>query len=124
MKGIDRMKIYYFATDIQDTKGMGTHVYGTGEYEKFETKEELIDDAEGFIRRKLTKKEKQSIITKEVPDYDYYSIQCFEDGFGNDTYTLAVFLTKEECVAYGKEHYKEEDWEIVGQYWGAYRNLF
>lgn len=58
---------------------------------------------------------------KEVPDYDFYSVQAWVDGFGNDTYTMAIFKTEEECKKYLEEY---PDCVIVGQKWGDYTNYF
>ena len=52
--------------------------------------------------------------------YDFYSVQCMVDGFGNDTYTMAIFPTKEKAQAYVAEH----GGEIIGQRWGEYYNEY
>ena len=57
-------------------------------------------------------------------EYDYYSIQKEVDGFGNDTYTLATFKTKEECEEYLTKQKNKGHIKIVGQYWGEYRDGF
>ena len=48
--------------------------------------------------------------------YDFYSIQCYCDGFGNDTYTVAIFPTLEKAKAYVAKN----GGEIIGQHWGEY----
>lgn len=59
---------------------------------------------------------------EKVSDYDFYSVQTWVDGFGNnDTYTMAIFKTEEECKKYLDEY---PDCVIVGQKWGDYTNYF
>lgn len=54
---------------------------------------------------------------------DFYSIQFYCDGFGNDTFTSAVFRTLKEAISYIKtEGYAFEN--IVPQYWGEYVNKY
>lgn len=54
---------------------------------------------------------------------DFYSIQVYCDGFGNDTATQAVFRTLEEAISYIKtEGYDFEN--IVPQHWGEYTNKY
>ena len=58
---------------------------------------------------------------KENLDYDFYSVQACVDGFGNDTYTMAIFKTEEECKKYLDKH---PYCVIVGQKWGEYTSYF
>lgn len=54
---------------------------------------------------------------------DFYSIQVYCDGFGNDTFTWAAFKTLEEAISYVKtKDLTLED--IVPQYWGEYDNKY
>ena len=56
-------------------------------------------------------------------DADFYSIQFYCDGFGNDTSTWATFKTLEEAISYVKaKGYNFEN--IVPQYWGEYNNKY
>jgi len=56
-------------------------------------------------------------------DADFYSIQFYCDGFGNDTSTGAAFKTLEEAISYIKaKGYNFEN--IVPQYWGEYNNKY
>lgn len=116
------MKIFYFAKDIERKH----YFYGTGECSNFTSVEELINDAETFIensKKPLTEKEKNLIISKEIPDYDFYAAQDWCDGFGNDTITLAIFKTKQECENFISR--ERNGAIIVGQWWGKeYRNYF
>ena len=111
------MTIYYFSKNIikNDCK------YGTGENQHFQTKEELIKDANTFFEengcKRLSKKDVGCIISKEL-DYDFYSVQSYRDGFGNDTYTECCFKTFTEARKYVER--TEGDFEIVGQCWGDY----
>jgi hypothetical protein len=88
---------------------------------------ELIQTAENYLESRLTKKEVDSITEQEVPDFDFYSIQCWCDGFGNDGYTSICFKTKEEAEEYIKKNKDdlEDEVQIVGQWFGkTYRNYW
>lgn len=67
---------------------------------------------------------KEDLTEDEIDkDADFYSIQVYCDGFGNDTSTRAVFKTLKEAISYIKtEGYNFED--IVPQYWGEYTNKY
>lgn len=67
---------------------------------------------------------KEDLTENEIDDNaDFYSIQVYCDGFGNDTATQAVFKTLKEAISYVKtEGYAFED--IVPQYWGEYTNKY
>ena len=118
------MKIYYFAEEV-NTNNM---FYSTGESEHFETKEALLSSARAFFgedaKKVLTKKVVESIVCKDIPDYDFYSVQMLVDGFGHDTATMAIFKTKDECYKYLKKKKKiyggHMTMIINGQYWGEY----
>ena len=115
------MRIYYFAKDIERKH----HCYGTGKYNYFTSPEELIVDAEKFLEseKPLTEKEKNMIVSEEIPDYDFYAVQDWCDGFGNDTVTVATFKTKQECENFIAE--ERNGAVIVGQHFGKeYRNYF
>lgn len=53
-------------------------------------------------------------------DYDFYAVQDWCDGFGNDIYTVAIFRKREKAIKYAQKHGGE--YTIVGQYWGEYVN--
>lgn len=55
--------------------------------------------------------------------FDFYAIQDYVDGFGNDTYTIAIFPTFEQAVKYADTNCRAAV-EIVGQKWGEYYNMF
>lgn len=80
---------------------------------------------------------------------DYYSVQCWVDGFGHDTFVLACFPTemeaKEYCDKhnmayrmeikkeigekeynewYSNEEYIEGEAIIVPQYWDWFKSVF
>lgn len=117
------MYIYYFSKDIKRNNWI------LGDYE-----EEMISDYKTLISTVneiltingepiLTKKEIKSINRKEVPEFDCYAIQCYCDGFGNDTYTFAIVKTYEEAKQYVKKYCNENEVAIVGQYFNKdYRN--
>ena len=112
------MTIYYFKKDIRRPHS----VFGGGKEDLHQTVESLIESAESFIGGKLTAEEKKSITSEQIPDYDYYAIQGWCDGFGNDTYTITCFLSLEEAENYAKKH---KDCEIMGQWFGKeYRNYW
>ena len=123
MKGLIGMTIYVFSKAIDD---YATDIYyGTGERDAFTSKEELIKDVESCLERPLGKKWKNRIISKEIPDFDFYAIQSYADGFGNDCFTRAIFKTKEECTNFITQGgFEKDECKIVGQYWGAYENYF
>lgn len=117
------MRIFYFAKGIKRKH----YFYGTGEYNNYTSSEELIASAEKFFERsekpRITEKEKSLIVSKEVPDYDFYAVQDWCDGFGNDTVTLAIFKTRQECENFISQ--ERNGAVIVGQNWGKeYRNYF
>lgn len=117
------MRIFYFAEDIERKH----YCYGTGKYNNFTSPEELIASAESFFERtekpRITEKEKNLIISEEIPDYDFYAVQDWCDGFGNDTVTLAIFKTKQECENFISQ--ERNGAVIVGQWFGKeYRNYF
>ena len=117
------MTIYVFSKELQDYDG--DMYYGTGERDAFTSKEELIKDAEMVLERPLGKKWKNRIISKEIPDFDFYAIQGYVDGFGNDTYTLATFKTREECMNFiTRKGLDNDEYTIVGQCWGTYKSYF
>lgn len=114
------MTIYYFRKKLEDNN----HYFGTGEDELFTTEQALIRSAENFMERKLKVKEFNLICSKEVPDFDFYAVQGWCDGFGNDTYTKACFRTFKEAQSYIKKS-KHTNYKIVGQYWNSeYRNYW
>lgn len=112
------MIIYYFKNGIERPN----YSFGDGKEDLHQTAESLIKSAESFINGKLTAKEKKSIISEQIPDYDYYAIQGWCDGFGNDTYTITCFLSLKEAENYIKEH---NNYQIMGQWFGKeYRNYW
>ena len=93
--------------------------------------DELGEDIEDFYDKayhKLTEKGKEKVwqyieehchphfVCKELPDYDYYSVQSWCDGFGNDTYTVTAFPNVEQAIAYNEKH--DNKYIVVGQWWG------
>lgn len=118
------MRIYFFSKDLEDDDEI--MFYGNGRDDQFTTPEELIADVENFFESPLTDAQKSLIIYEDVPDYDYYSIQGEVDGFGHDTMTVAIFLTKQECINYiTKCTYEDkEKFKIIGQYWGQYNDYW
>lgn len=116
------MRIYFFSKDIERKH----YSYGTGKYNNFTSAEELIASAENFFERenpRITEKEKNLIVSEEIPDYDFYAVQDWCDGFGNDTVTLATFKTKQECDNFISQ--ERNGAVIVGQHFGKeYRNYF
>lgn len=116
------MKIYYFNTEIE----CDDECYGSGYDNYFRNKEDLIEDALEWAYQCLDYKSfenfknslNEKIITEEIFG-DYYSIQERCDGFGNDTYTCACYLTYEQA-----EKNCEKEQTIVPQYWGKYNNNF
>ena len=112
------MTIYYFKKDIERTH----YHFGNGKEEYHQTAESLIKSAESFIEGKLTAKEIKSITSMQVPDYDYYAVQGYCDGFGNDTYTVTCFLSLKEAENYVSNH---KYYQVVGQWFGKeYRNYW
>lgn len=58
---------------------------------------------------------------------DFYSVQCYVDGFGHDTYVLATFKTEMEAQKYADEYsakYNDEDVVIVPQTWGEFEQYW
>lgn len=53
---------------------------------------------------------------------DFYAVQGWVDGFGNDTATWAIFKTREEAIEYTKDWKCE--YKIVPQWWGEYENYY
>ena len=89
----------------------------------------IIDDTEENEKNEVNEETiihiyKEDLTEDEIDDIaDFYSIQVYCDGFGNDTSTRAVFKTLEEAISYVKtEGYAFED--IVPQYWGEYTNKY
>ena len=115
------MTIYYFSKNI--TKNGWK--YGTGKSKLFQTKEELIKDANTFFEecgcKRLSKKDVGCITSTELA-YDFYSVQSYCDGFGNDTYTVCCFKTFTEARKYVER--TEGEFKIVGQRWGVDYNNF
>ena len=66
--------------------------------------------------------------------FDVYALQCLVDGFGNDTFTIALFKTYEDALEkyndmLNRENYHEWQLKIVGQNFGQnfgteYRRAF
>lgn len=112
------MTIYYFKENIERPSSY----FGNGKEEYYQTAESLIESAESLISDELTTKEIGLITSEQVPDYDYYAVQCWCDGFGNDTCTVTCFLSLEEAENYVKN---DRNYQIVGQWFGAgYRNYW
>ena len=112
------MTIYYFKENIERT----CYHFGNGREEYNQTAESLIKSAESFINGRLTRREIDLITSEQVPDYDYYAVQGWCDGFGNDTYTITCFLTLKEAENYAR---KLENCQVVGQWFGKeYRNYW
>lgn len=93
-----------------------------------------IDDEEE-TEAHLDELETSSEETEEETDYDFYSVQYFVDGFGNDNRTAACFRTRAEAEDFlaerrkwylssedRAERWNEEEWAIVPQKWGGYDN--
>ena len=66
-----------------------------------------------------------------MKEADFYAVQCFYDGFGNDTLTLAVFPTETEAQAWCDQCNKEHKptvycgkAEVVPQWYGEYHNSY
>lgn len=122
------MKIYYFSKDIRRNGGE----YGNGQSEEFTSKEELIREFEEWLDDNgdspLSKKELESIVCEDMPDYDFYTIQYMVDGFGHDTSTIVALKTYEECQTWIANNFDKDENEtpqIVGQFWGkSYREYF
>lgn len=106
------MKIYYFKRDINRPHNF----FGTGKEDYYTTELDLIIAAESFFGKKLTQKEINLIVSDEVPDFDYYAVQGWCDGFGNDTYTKTCFKTLKEAQNYVRK--SAEGYKIVGQWFG------
>lgn len=115
------MKIFYFSEDIERKgKGFVTN-YGDFQEEYFTNPTELIHYVNKELTSKLTKKEINSIISRELPDFDCYAVQEFVDGFGNDTKTIAIFPTYDKAKAFVQSNEKS-DFAIVGQWYGKEYN--
>ena len=118
------MIIYYFKKDIKK----GNSSFGTGEENCYLSADELVKSANKWFseeNEKITKKDMSLIVSKEIPDFDFWAVQAWTDGFGNDTYTICCFKTKEEALNYmykNKEHSRQV---VVGQWFGKpYRNFW
>ncbi len=110
------MVIYYFKKSINK----GSLYFGTGESGLYQSEKALIKAANRFFEEDdltITEKEKRLIITKEIPDYDFYAVQGWCDGFGNDTYTKSCFKTYQEAMDYIHK-LKDKELKVVGQWWG------
>ena len=66
-----------------------------------------------------------------MKEADFYAVQCYCDGFGNDTCTLAIFPTENEaqnwCDKYNKTCKPTAGWGeaiIVPQKYGEYFNYW
>ena len=117
------MTIYVFSKAFNDYDS--DIYYGTGEVDAFTSREELIKDVEKRLEKPLNKKWKNRIISKEIPDFDFYAVQSYADGFGNDSFTRAIFKTKEECTKFIIQGgFEKDECKIVGQYWGTFINYF
>ncbi len=117
------MKIYYFTEDIMDS-AKGHLIFGTGKEDLYTSKEDLIRSTENFIKRRLRRSEIRMIKEETLPNFDYYAIQGWCDGFGNDTFTVTCFRTYAEAKNYIEKN-RYNNYEIVGQYWGKdYRNYW
>lgn len=118
------MRIFYFGRDIE-RKGKGYTIdYGNFQEECFTNPAELIRYANNELISKLTKKEINSIISKDLPDFDCYAVQKFVDGYGNDTQTVAIFRTYGEAQTFVRDNEEsdESDFAIVGQWYGKEYN--
>ena len=82
----------------------------------YNEKEELTDKGIEVFKKYIIDHCKPHIVCKELPDFDYYAVQDWCDGFGNDTYTITCFPTYEQADKYNKEN--ENKYKIVGQWWG------
>lgn len=70
------------------------------------------------------------------PEFDFYSVQYYVDGFGYDNRTAATFRTRAEAEEYlkkRKEHWPleghyadwdDDEWVIVGQWFGKGYNHY
>ena len=112
------MKVFYFSKEIK----RAVDNYGDFREKFFTTSADLISYANDLLEenadKQLTKKEIRSIVSEELPDFDFYAVQCWCDGFGNDTYTAVICKTYEKAKAYIEEHWGEhkDDFAIVGQW--------
>ena len=109
------MTIYYFKKSIERKNA----VFGTGKKGYYQSEQSLIKAANKFFGEtgyKITKQEEKMIISKTIPDYDFYAVQGWCDGFGNDTYTECCFRTYQEAANYVR-NFKNKDFKIVGQWW-------
>lgn len=115
------MKIYYFSKDID----RGSCEYGNGQHEEYTSKEDLIREFEEALDNNwetpLTGEELKSIVCTDMPNYDFFTIQYWVDGFGHDTATATALKTYEECTTWITDHaneYENIKLKIVGQFWG------
>ena len=118
------MRIFYFGRDIERKERGYTIDYGNFQDEYFTNPTELIRYANNELTSKLTKKEINSIIFKDLPDFDCYAVQKFVDGYGNDTQTVTIFRTYEEAKTFVRDNEEsdESDLAIVGQWYGQEYN--
>lgn len=119
------MKIYYFSKNIKKTGNNGRWYsdFGNGQSEEYTSKEELIRKFSAALDENhydpLTEEELTSIVCEDMPNYDFYAVQCMVDGFGHDTATVTAFKTYEECTTWITNHANEyKRLKIVGQFWG------
>lgn len=111
------MIIYYFSKAIKRP----CYDMGNCKEKQFTSKSDLINYATSWLNvDSLTQKELNTIVSEEIPDYDFYSVQSF---YGCEIYTEANFKTLEEAQEYIKQN-NDGNMEIVGQYWGKYRCIY
>ena len=115
------MRIFYFSEDIERKGKVFITNYGDFQEKYFTNPTELIHYVNKELTSKLTKKEINSIISRELPDFDCYAVQEFVDGFGNDTRTIAIFRTYKEAEVFAQNN-KCDDLAIVGQWYGQEYN--
>lgn len=135
------MLIYYFNETLEYEDNYGNYFFGTGVNGEYISEEELIEAVYHFLWEEFEEKKdfekfivpwRKKIVSKEIPNYDYYAIQSFTDGFGNDTYTETCFPTYEQAKEYCQQLNKDKDEDdythrarVVGQHWGeTYNNYF
>ena len=123
------MKYYFFRKPIVRYDNTFKDDFGTFEDEFFTSSADLISHANNGLEecgyKRLSKKEIGSITSADMPNFDFYAVQGWCDGFGNDTYTATICKTYDEAKAYIAKYWGNGGREpaIVGQYFGkAYIN--
>lgn len=119
------MYVYYFQKSIE----RNGHIYGDYFESYFTNCRDLIREASCALRMNgdtlLTEKEMDSITSVNLPDFDFYAVQGWCDGFGNNTYTLTITKTYEDAEEYISQRGEGGNYKIIGQwFFTPYRNAF